>query len=168
MDWLLLYMAGGMRVPVGEPGAPGEGMLSCLNLGKSHRKDASEPGIAALPSLPRQTCLDQSPLPHRKGVSFPSSGLGPGPLRAQAAKDPQSQWDSLVLRAVGQPEDRGTPERGPTGSVLGGPRAGLSERPPSPHPRLFRQLPTIGTASRAGCASPRVSGWRRANQTQAG
>lgn len=67
---------GGMRVPVGEPGAPGEGMLSCLNLGKSHRKDASEPGIAALPSLPRQLCLDQSLLPHRKSISFPSSALG--------------------------------------------------------------------------------------------
>lgn len=42
----------GMRAPAGQPAAQGEGMFSCLNFGKSHRKDASEPGIAALPSPP--------------------------------------------------------------------------------------------------------------------
>ena len=40
--WLLLYMVGGMQMPVGEPGTPGEGRLSCLNFGKSHSKDAPE------------------------------------------------------------------------------------------------------------------------------
>lgn len=59
-------------------------------------------------------------------------------------------------------------ERGPMGIALGGPMAGFSELPPSPHPRLFRQLPPIVTASRAGCARPSVSGWRSANQTQSG
>lgn len=37
---------------VGQPAALGEGMFSCLNFGKSHRKEASEPGIVALPSHP--------------------------------------------------------------------------------------------------------------------
>lgn len=42
----------GMQMLVGQPAALGEGMFSCLNFGKSHRKEASEPGIVALPSHP--------------------------------------------------------------------------------------------------------------------
>lgn len=37
---------------VGRTGAQGEGMFCCLNFGKSHSKDASEPGIVALPRHP--------------------------------------------------------------------------------------------------------------------
>lgn len=58
-------------------------------------------------------------------------------------------------------------ERGPIGSVLGGPKAGFAGQPLSLlHPKRFRQLPATLTASRTGCASPRVSGWRSANQIQ--
>lgn len=86
--WLLFYMVGGMQIPVREPGAQEEGMLSCLNFGKSHRKDASEPWHCSSATWPldRQVLI-RGVCPTGKESAFHrmDSGYGPRELVLQKA-----------------------------------------------------------------------------------